>query len=495
MKEVSSMAIQGLWASYAPAYRASEMRILAGWISSGVSGSVVGLAGCGRSNLLRFLCGHPTALQSYLPDPSQAIVLIPIDLYDLPSDDLANLYRTILHAFYWVRERLTPPLDQIATDLYLEHRAIVDPFLTQTALYELLLAFQAAAVRAVLVVNRFDRFCETSTPQMVNTLRSLRDRFKETLSYIVGMRQEAAYLPDPTILGDMLELFDSHTCYVGTMTVADSRQMLANVLRMAPAQPTNAEAEAMLRLSGGFASLLKAIAQWWMLTPQPAPAPSDWLVPLLDNAAVQHRLERLWHGLTQEEKLALSEVHKQHVVQRQVPERDVSVEVAGSESNDIEGAEVRLRRGPWRGRSLAVVQSLAAKGCCVRDGGAWRVNGELLAAFVARLAGRIRGRIWFDEAAGIIYQGQQPIDDLTPLEFNILRFLIIHPRMRHTSDTIIDNAWPEDENKEAVTPNNLQVHISSIRKKIEPNPAAPRFLLTWHGRPSGYQFFPEGKPE
>jgi DNA-binding response OmpR family regulator len=67
--------------------------------------------------------------------------------------------------------------------------------------------------------------------------------------------------------------------------------------------------------------------------------------------------------------------------------------------------------------------------------------------------------------------------------------------VRHTSDTIIESAWPADENKEAVTPNNLQVHISSIRKKIEPNPAAPRFLLTWHGRPSGYQFFPEGKPE
>src|SRR5262245_57779060 len=132
MKEVSSMAMQGLWASYTPAYRASEMRTLAGWIASGVSGSVVGLAGCGRSNLLRFLCEQPAALRSYLPDASEAIVLIPVDLYDLPGDNLAHLYRTMLHAVYWVRERLAPPLAQIATDLYQEHRAIVDPFLTQT---------------------------------------------------------------------------------------------------------------------------------------------------------------------------------------------------------------------------------------------------------------------------------------------------------------------------------------------------------------------------
>ena len=475
------MEVQRLWASYAPTYRASEMRTLAGWIASGVSGSVVGLAGCGRSNLLRFLCGQPAALRSYLPDASRASVLIPIDLYDLPSDNLAHLYRTMLHAVYWARGRLAPELAQVATDLYLEHRAVVDPFLTQTALYELLLAFQVAGARVVLVVNRFDRFCETSTPQVVNTLRTLRDRFKETLSYIVGMRQEAAYLPDPSILGDMLELFDSHTCYVGAMTVEDSRDMLANVLRGAPEQPASDEIEALLRLSGGFASLLKVIAQWWMLAPQRPPAPADWLAALLDNPAVRHRLERLWQGLTQEEQLALSEIQKQDV-RRPALERKV-------------GADAQLRRGTGQARQLEIARNLAAKGCCVPDGAGWRINGELLATFVARLTGRIRGRIWLDEPARIIYQGQQPIDDLTPLEFNILRFLIGQPRVRHTSDAIIDSAWPVDENKEAITPNNLQVHISSIRKKIEPNPAAPRFLLTWHGRPSGYQFFPEGKPD
>jgi hypothetical protein len=489
------MASQSPWASYTPTYRAAEMRVIASWVTSGVSGSVVGLAGCGRSNLLQFLCGRPAALRSYLPDSSQAVALIPIDLYDLPSDNLAHLHRTLLHAVYWARERLAPELAQVATDLYLEHRTIVDSFLTQTAIYELLLAFQVTGVRVVLVVNRFDRFCETSTPQMVNTLRTLRDRFKETLSYIVGMRQEATYLPDPSILGDMLELFDSHTCYVGAMTAEDSRDMLTNVLRTAPEQPTSAEVEALLRLSGGFASLLKVVAQWWMLTEQRSPASADWLAPLLDNPAVQHRLERLWQGLTQEEQLALSEIHKRHVVQRQAPERKVNAQVVGGDPVYIAGGEAQLRRGLGQARPLDIARSLAAKGCCVNDGANWRINGELLAAFVAKLTGRIRGRIWLDEATRIIYQGQQPIDDLTPLEFNILRFLIAQPRARHTSDTIIESAWPADENKEAVTPNNLQVHISSIRKKIEPNPAAPRFLLTWHGRPSGYQFFPEGKPE
>ena len=235
-----------------------------------------------------------------------------------------------------------------------------------------------------------------------------------------------------------------------------------------------------MQLSGGFPSLLKVVGQWWMLTADRPGEPDIWLSQLLDHPAIQHRLERMWHGLTQEEKLTLSEIQRQQIG-RTTAERRARAEAQPP--------------GQLQGRTLTVVEGLVQKGCCVRDAGVWRVNGLLLEAFVARLTGRIRGRIWLDQSTQTLYQGQQPIDELTPLEFSILRFLVAQPRMRHTSDTIIDNTWPVGDNRDAVTPNNLQVHISSIRKKVEPDPAMPRFLVTWHGRPGGYQFFPEGKPE
>lgn len=72
------------------------------------------------------------------------------------------------------------------------------------ALYDLLRLFEEAEIQVVLVLNRFDRFCETATPQMLNTLRGLRDTFRGTLSYIVGMLQEARYLSEPTDLCDMV---------------------------------------------------------------------------------------------------------------------------------------------------------------------------------------------------------------------------------------------------------------------------------------------------
>jgi len=456
-----------VWEAYPAPYRAREVQILASWIASGESGAVVGLVGCGRSNLLGFLCNRPDVLARYLPQAISQVHLLPIDLFDLPANDLSSLYRTILHAFYELRTSFTAEIAQSIVALYWENRAIQDSFLTQKALHDLMTLFQQEQIQIVFVLNRFDRFCETATPAMINTLRSLRDHFKNVLSYIVGMQQEAGYLPDPAMLGDMYWLLDSHVCWVGAMSEVDARYMLDKVLRTASNTPTAAELQAILALSGGFPSLLKAIGQWWLDTVGQLPPLVEWSTALLDEHSMQYRLDRIWYGLTQEEKLVLSEVQQE---------------------------EFTAISPRWFEQRSVLVR-LAKKGLCARSEAGWRINGELLNGYIARIEGRVHGKIWLDEAARTIYQGQVTLEEISGLQYEILRFLIKNPRTRHTRDDIIDNTWPEEEQREGITPNALQAHIAAIRRKIEPNPAAPRYLTTWHGRPGGYQFFPEGKPE
>ncbi len=65
------MASSRSWKSYRPTYRAREMQTLADWIWAGQSGSVIGLAGAGKSNLLDFVCHRPKVFQSYLPPPGR----------------------------------------------------------------------------------------------------------------------------------------------------------------------------------------------------------------------------------------------------------------------------------------------------------------------------------------------------------------------------------------------------------------------------------------
>ncbi|MEW5957848.1 MAG: hypothetical protein AB1801_09010, partial [Chloroflexota bacterium] len=397
-----------LWAAYPATYRAREVKILAGWIAAGESGSVVGLPGCGRSNLLGFMCHRPEVVGSYLPAENRRVALIPVDLNNLPANNLSTLYRVILRAFYRVSDQFEPLLQQAITAVFKENRTQTDPFLPQSALQELLLLCQAQPIQVVLVLNHFDRFFQQATPPMVNTLRGLRDDFKDTLCYIADMPQEAAYLPDPGALGHMYELLDNYICWVGALTGTDARTLIARVTRTAAIPPSEAEISAMLALTGGFPALLRAVCHWW-LAAAPPPPPDEWADRLLTERSIDYRLRRIWEALTQEEQFTLSELQRLQTTP----------------------AEFKQTAGEFGQRRRSLLNRLADKGVCRRAEIGWRVSGELLLAYVTEAGGRGRGRIWLDEASGDIYQGQTRLKDLTDLERSVLTFLIKQPRFRH----------------------------------------------------------------
>jgi DNA-binding winged helix-turn-helix (wHTH) protein len=277
------------------------------------------------------------------------------------------------------------------------------------------------------------------------------------------------------------------------MQEADARRMIGTVVRTAPTPPSETEVAAMLALSGCFPILIKAIGDWWLVNPKRPTSTDDWRDILLAESSIQYRLERIWNGLTQEEQLALAEVQKLSEMPSGVQAQARGEKVRG---NAVENIPKKLERAfqALAKRQYYALTRLDAKGLCYQAGQGWWIAGELLATFVAGVSGRVSGKIWLDEQNKTVYQGEEPVEELTGLQYEILRFLIENPRVKHTRDTVIDNAWPANEQREGITPNALQVHIASIRKKIESNPALPRYLITWHGRPGGYQFFPEGKP-
>ena len=75
---------------------------------------------------------------------------------------------------------------------------------------------------------------------------------------------------------------------------------------------------------------------------------------------------------------------------------------------------------------------------------------------------------------------------LTPTEFSILEFLASRAGKPVTIGQIIGRVW---HGAPGTTPDAVRVHVGSLRKKIEPDPARPRFLVTepW----VGYRFVAE----
>jgi hypothetical protein len=466
------------WDSFPPTYRAEEMRTLARWILTGRSGSVVGLPGCGRSNLLGFLCYRPEVLRAYLPPNAGPVALVPVDLNQLPSNDASAFYRVILRSFYWVRDYFDQDMQETAARLYRENWTVQDAFIVQSAFHELLFAFQARQTQVVLVLNRLDHFCQLAAPQVINTLRGLRDSFRETLCIIAGMLQEAAYLPDPEALGDVYELLDSHVCWVGAMAEADARWVIATATCKASAPPVESEIRALLALTGRFPALLKAIGPWWLDTVPKPPMP-EWRAALAAQPIFQSRLTKVWNSLTHEEQFALAAVCEWQ-------DRSVGA---------VEGSPVLREAARALTKDHAnILLRLAAKGvCCRTEKTGWQILGELLADHIRRVGPSSRGRIRLDEPTDEIYQGLTPLRNLTPQEDKLLRFLLKYPYKLHTNEHLISEIWGGETISIGITAVNLQGLISDLREKVEATRSEPRYVINQPRR--GYRFYPEGRPE
>ena len=74
---------------------------------------------------------------------------------------------------------------------------------------------------------------------------------------------------------------------------------------------------------------------------------------------------------------------------------------------------------------------------------------------------------------------------LTPKEFELLRYLVARPNETIPHRELLQAVWGADYGEEL---DYLRVFVNQLRKKIEPNPAKPQYILTepW----IGYRFNP-----
>jgi two-component system KDP operon response regulator KdpE len=74
---------------------------------------------------------------------------------------------------------------------------------------------------------------------------------------------------------------------------------------------------------------------------------------------------------------------------------------------------------------------------------------------------------------------------LTPTEWSILDVLTRHPGRLITQRQLLQQVWGPSYERET---NYLRVYLAQLRRKLEPEPARPRYLITEPGM--GYRFEP-----
>ncbi|MGH3787735.1 MAG: response regulator [Pseudonocardiaceae bacterium] len=89
-----------------------------------------------------------------------------------------------------------------------------------------------------------------------------------------------------------------------------------------------------------------------------------------------------------------------------------------------------------------------------------------------------------DRAAKKVHRGGSEVR-LTPTEWGILELLVRHPGRLVTQRQVLSDVWGPAYLKET---HYLRVYLAQLRRKLEPDPSRPRYLVTEPGM--GYRFEP-----
>jgi two-component system KDP operon response regulator KdpE len=95
------------------------------------------------------------------------------------------------------------------------------------------------------------------------------------------------------------------------------------------------------------------------------------------------------------------------------------------------------------------------------------------------------GAVMVDLAAKRVSKDGQDVR-LTPTEWHLLEVLLRHPGKLLSQKQLLNEVWGPGY---ADATGNLRLYMAQLRRKLEPDPARPRWLLTEPGM--GYRFQPE----
>lgn len=144
--------------------------------------------------------------------------------------------------------------------------------------------------------------------------------------------------------------------------------------------------------------------------------------------------------------------------------------VRGEEHDKI--AALDLGADDYITKPFATGELLARLRALLRRAGAYEVLSPIITT----------GDLEIDISRRLVTRGGEPVA-LTPIEYNILVYLAQHANRVVSSQQLIDEVWGEHAVEDTQA---LRVHISHLRKKIEPHSAVPQYILTEPG--VGFRF-------
>jgi DNA-binding winged helix-turn-helix (wHTH) protein len=418
-------------------------------VKSGECCAIVGVGSVGKSNLLRHLA-RGDVCQHYLGDEAARVLFLHVDANALVEESVWGYYELMLHRLIQAVETLDPAWSDRFDPLY--ERAIggSNDRLARRYLERVVGALRGMPhrYRLVFLMDEFDEVFRKVEGRLFAGLRALRDDHKYHLAYIVAGRQELSQVhPIAGPHEAFYELVYLNTFGLGPYTDADAQHMVARLSARRDRALDERAIKAIITATQAHPGLMRA-ATWAVIDGRADPRKGNLSVQLLSDPTVRDECRKIWEGLSTEEQRALEEI---------------------------------ALGGVWANRNPRSLELLALKEVVVRKDGLPHVFCELFANYVRDDQKVSHLRV--DRHRQAVWRGSQQIEGLTAQEFKLLSHLYQNCGRICDRDEIIEAVW-EDEAAGA-TPQALQAAIRRLRRKIEPDPGDPVYLITH--RDQGYQ--------
>ena len=440
-------------------YRQEIAAPLFNLLASGESAAVIGPASMGKSRLLHFLL-RPDVQQHYLGEAAGHTWLVLVDCNRLDQVSEWGLYELMLTS---LTEDTSGRIDAAQREwLNGLRRETITAGSALLARRHVELATRILCrehgLRLCFIFDEFDAIYRALPAPALANLRALRDADRYSVCFVLMVRDHPGRLRPPDDVEGFYELVSRSILGLKPYTEPDARRVIAQLAARRRRTLTASQEADLLALSGGHPGLLVALFDL-LSNGHVAPADADRITWALAQPQVAEECRKLWGGLADDERFALS----------------------------------RLAFGI--GASYTVRELLALKGV-IRpvDQQTFAFFSPLLRQYILNEGNLSDRELWLDEGATVVWVEGRSIADLSRLEFDLLRH--IHGRLGQvcSREEIMAALYPT----EAIDPdrmgaeNRVDTLVRRLRKAIEPAPSHPRYLLTVRGH--GYKLVdtPEG---
>lgn len=429
-------------------YRARILQPLFQRLQAVESVAMVGAASMGKSRLLQFML-QPEVRAHYLGAQAETTLFLSVDCNRLHEISPFALYELILTSLVESAGDYTALAELRAQFISLRNEVITaqNALLAQRNLeLALRMVCREHAQSVCIVLDEFDEALETLPGQTLATLRALRDANKYRLTYVLFLRDAPGDIRPPDDYEGLFELLSRGIIGLTPYGEEDTARILAQIStrRHHELPPLDQAAkQELLHLSGGHPGLLVALLDALTATPPMGRAWEDWA---MEDVKVREELRKLWVGLRPEERRTLN------FAANQMP-------------TDFRQRAPLLLKG--------LIQEDASHTVAFFS--------PLLARYARVHAPLASAPLRID--AGLVFVDGTQIDVLTHREQTLMEFLYAHKGEICSTEEIIDHLYRGVEH--TADPTAVATWVMRLRKKIEPNPKRPIYIVSAPGR--GYR--------